>query len=130
LANGVAHADANPRNAVFFGETDGDEYPTAIALDEFGFVYVAGTTTSPTLGVHTGDRGMLYVKTHWDLNVELNIGETNVGFSPPQAVSIAYLRKRFITPKKFRNIMDNGVNSGIVFNSVLTLLSASYVFPT
>lgn len=46
---------------------------------------------------------MLYVKTHWDLNIELISGPTaNPGFSP-EVLAESYLKTRFITPKKFKN---------------------------
>jgi len=67
-------------------------------------VYVAGTTTSPSsFGVSSGDLGMLYVKTHWDFNIELTTGPANTGGTTPEVVSLTYIKKRFITPKKFRN---------------------------
>jgi hypothetical protein len=50
MSSSWTYYDYQPENAVYFGEYDGDEYPTAIALDEYGFIYVAGTTNSVTLG--------------------------------------------------------------------------------
>ena len=83
--------------AVYFGSYESDEYPLAIALDEFGFIYVAGTTnttsTTATFALDSGGgyyfgigtfvgTGLLYIKTHWDLNVELEQGPANIGIEP------------------------------------------------
>lgn len=97
--------DYSPVNAVYFGENDGNEYPYAIGVDEWGFIVVAGTTDSPNFGVPSNTLSMLYIKTHWDLNYELDNGEANLDTTYPwsQVPSVSYLKKRFITPKKFMN---------------------------
>lgn len=39
-----------PDAAVYFGDGKGHIFGQAIAVDEFGFIYVHGYTTSPTFG--------------------------------------------------------------------------------
>lgn len=54
---------------------------------------------------------MLYVKTHWDLNIELIDGPSANPGVTPEVVSETYLKSRFVTPKKFKNyyVDFNGV---------------------
>jgi hypothetical protein len=79
----TAWVDNSPVNAVYFGESDGSEYPYAIGVDEWGYIVVAGTTNSVNFGVPTNTLSMLYIKTHWDLNYELDAGEANVNTATP-----------------------------------------------
>lgn len=101
--------NTEPVNAVYFGEYDGTEQPYAIGVDEWGFIVVAGTTNSARFGVPNPSTSMLYVKTHWDLNYEVTTG----GYT-------SYLKRRFVTPKKFRNYQqtNNGLGNAITYTAV------------
>lgn len=64
---------------------------------------MAGTTDSANFYSSSTRVSMLYVKTHWDLNHEVNNGETNAYTTYPQSQTsgVKFYNKRFITPKKF-----------------------------
>lgn len=61
---------------------------------------------------------MLFVKTHWNLNIELNGGPTNPGISP-EVLGEWYMQSRFISPKKYKNLYDDGTNTGLTFMIVV-----------
>mmetsp|Transcript_34012 Transcript_34012/g.33167 ORF Transcript_34012/g.33167 Transcript_34012/m.33167 type:complete len:398 (-) Transcript_34012:2283-3476(-) len=106
ISHNAAWINYQPTNAVYYGQRDGTETPLVITVDEYGFIVVAGNSNSPTFGVVAGGTSMLYLKTHWDLNYELNVGPTNVGENTGTTAEVPvvdYIKNRFITPKFYTN---------------------------
>jgi hypothetical protein len=107
-----ANINTIPEGAVYFGDASSNTYGQTIAVDEYGYIYVHGSSSSPAFGGHHSNSrfSWLHVKTHWELTYELqynqNLGTAGVTYSDP---SPGYLGKRFIRPKKFQNA--HGINS-------------------
>ncbi len=56
-----------PENAAYFGDRSGDEVPTSVFVDEFGYITIHGNSKSPAFGGTSTDPTWLYAKTHWEL---------------------------------------------------------------
>jgi len=64
------YLENNPQIAAYLGDKDGHLKAHAIALDQYGYVYVHGISNSPAFsGAATGVQKWVWVhaKTHWDL---------------------------------------------------------------
>ncbi len=83
-----------PDNAAYFGDRTGDEIPSSVFVDEFGYITIHGNSDSAVFGGTTANPTWLYGKTHWELQYELNV---KVAYTP----QFSFLNKRFIKPKKF-----------------------------
>ncbi len=62
-----------PEAAVYFGDPNGNTWGQAIAVDEYGYIYVHGASDSNAFGglFNNGRRAWLHIKTHWELTHEL-----------------------------------------------------------
>lgn len=106
-----------PHEAAYFGDETGDEIAQSIAIDEFGYIYIAGYSTSTDFGIAAGETALLYAKTHFTLTWEIN-----KSFAGDANQAPGYLNKRFVEPKKFNNA--NG--GGKIFTRDLTGSIAAY----
>ena len=89
-----------PEAAVYFGENRGHTYGNTIAVDEYGYIYVHGRSTSDVFRGSSGSNSWIHLKTHWDMTHEIQhnkVQEIYVEQGP------GFLSKRFIRPKKFQN---------------------------
>jgi hypothetical protein len=106
----IANYDNIPEFAVNFGDKDGDLRAHALAVDEFGYIYVHGISDSPAFGGSTsgvGSWNWVHAKTHWEMTyeVEFNTAVTGVTYSETHSLTgtAGYMGKRFKIPKKFKN---------------------------
>ena len=63
-------------NAAYFGDRTGDEIPSSIFVDEYGYITIHGNSDSPVFGGSgnpSSDQVWLYAKTHWELHFEMNV---------------------------------------------------------
>jgi hypothetical protein len=71
--------EKNPQIAAYLGDKDGEVKAHAIALDQYGYVYVHGVSNSPAFGGQvsaTMKWVWLHSKTHWDLAGEYEYQHT------------------------------------------------------
>ena len=81
--------------ASFFGDKAGRTFGHTLAVDEYGFIYIHGTSTSPVFGgVANTVQSWIHVKTHWEMTYELQFDATlNVGYYTEPAPG--FMGKRF-----------------------------------
>jgi hypothetical protein len=92
-------------NAAYFGDRTGDELPTSIQVDDYGYITIHGITDATVFGgtnTATSEKLWLYAKTHWGLHFEMKV--LTAGYTP----QFSFLSKRFIKPKRFQNDIANG----------------------
>ncbi len=95
----TASISSMPDTAAFFGDKNGKTFGQAIAVDEYGFVYVHGQSSSPAFGgiVASSKYAWIHVKTHWELTHELQFNQLlSAYYSDPTTPSGGFIGKRFI----------------------------------
>lgn len=59
-----------PNEAAYFGDRDGHTTAYAMDIDDAGFIYLSGTSTSARLGSVSSEEVWLHAKTHWRMTFE------------------------------------------------------------
>ena len=91
-----------PHEAAIIGDKFGDEFPLAVAVDELGYIIVAGWSDSNDANwfggtMNLNSRGLIYIKTHWNLHFECD-----------QVITAPYEGRKIFEPRKFND--NHGVN--------------------
>ena len=63
-------------NSAYFGDRTGDEIPTSVQVDEYGYITIHGNSDATVFGgksTATSEQVWLYAKTHWELQYEMKV---------------------------------------------------------
>eukprot|EP00347_Sterkiella_histriomuscorum_P021608 403333387 len=116
-----------PLEAAYFGDRDGHVTGYTLAVDSAGFIYLSGTSDAARLGAVGTEKIWIYAKTHWRMTFESRYQQTSTTYNSRSQ----YLNKRFVKPKKSKNIDSptdpaSGVSYTFTRNFLLEASLGSY----
>ena len=76
-----ANLNSIPEAAAYFGENKGDTIGQTLAVDEYGYIYVHGRSSSSVFRGSSGTNSWIHVKTHWEMTHEIQDNKVTETFS-------------------------------------------------